>query len=336
MAAGQPSFTLLRRAIFMKAPKRKKHQKTTARGFTLVELLVVIAIIGILIGMLLPAVQSVREAARRITCANNLRQMALASHSYESAHMRFPAGHECTVGIGFADPNSSGWGWRFHILEFMEQGNLRDSFDYSISIMLAPNTVAAQTQIPTFSCPSDPALNDTLNRINSNLSMAMSNYVGNGGAFEYSFVPAVDWYNGVLTRTRDYDHQGARMAAVTDGTSNTFFAGETLKYGFIWDPTIYAGVNGWDRAARTLTQVRTGHGIFNPDTDSSTNEIKRNSYASNHTAGANFVFVDGSTHFIAQTIDHSQSTYAQFLSGQELGTYQRLFGRDDGLPLDDF
>ena len=82
------------------------------RGFTLVELLVVIAIIGILIGMLLPAVQQVREAARRISCANQIRQLALACHNYESANQEFPVGHVNNV------PNRNGWGWATFLLPY--------------------------------------------------------------------------------------------------------------------------------------------------------------------------------------------------------------------------
>ena len=126
------------------------------------------------------------------------------------------------------------------------------------------------------------------------------------------------------------------MSSVQDGASNTFYAGETIKFGFIWDPTTYAGVNPADRAGRTLTQVRTGHGEFNPRPESATDVVKRNSYSSRHTGGANFVFVDGSTHFIAETIDHNRLTFNEFQNGTPLGTCQRLFSRNDGAPLDEY
>jgi prepilin-type processing-associated H-X9-DG protein len=159
--------------------------------------------------------------------------------------------------------------------------------------------------------------------------------VGNGGAFEDSFVPTVEWSDGILMRTTDQKHNGLKLRKIKDGTSKTFFAGETLKYGFIWDPNTFGGVSGNGNAARTLTQVRTGHGEFNPDLTAS-DAVKRNSYASNHTGGAHFVFVDGSTHFIAESIEHNRLTVAAANQGQQIGVYQRFFSRDDGLLLEGF
>lgn len=312
--------------------------KSCRRGFTLVELLVVIAIIGILIGMLLPAVQSVRESARRTVCTNSLRQMALAGLNYESAIGRLPTGHEHNLGLDEgADPGSFGWGWRLQILDYIELSTLRNQFDTTLPIADPSHSEVAETIVPTFLCPSDPELNSQLNVISGALSMSLSNYVGNGGSFEWSFLPQEGIrYDGVLTRTTDQRHRGLKLADLIDGTSNTFFCGETLKYGFIWDPTMFGGVSSNQSAARTLTQVRTGHGEFNPDRDASDNEILRNSYASNHAGGANFVFADGSTHFIADSIEHNQLTFCDFMEGGVRGLYQRLFSREDGQVIDNF
>lgn len=128
------------------------------RGFTLVELLVVIAIIGILIGMLLPAVQQVREAARRTECLNNLRQLALAAVNFESAHMRFPSAGDCSD--SYHDPNQSNMpafdfenaGWMFQILPFMEQGNLESQRTPNGWWDGSPALV--ENQVPGFNCPS--------------------------------------------------------------------------------------------------------------------------------------------------------------------------------------
>ena len=317
------------------------------QGFTLVELLVVIAIIGILIGMLLPAVQQVRQAARRIACANQMRQMALAALNYESAHMALPPGTEHTVqpdpNPTESDPNSLGWGWRSKILPFIEQNAIFDMIDFELPINNAVNAPAVSQGVPTFWCPSNPDIKEELFPVaSSSIQMPMASYLGNGGSIEWAFVPSVDFADGILTRTFDLSYAGVRLGEITDGTSNTFFCGETISYAalldrvFIWDPATYGNINNSGNAARTLSQVRTGHGEFNPDWMNSDDETLRNSYASNHTGGANFVFVDGSTHFINDNIEHNRLTEGQWAAGQQRGTYQRLFSRNDGGVLGDF
>ena len=119
-------------------------------GFTLVELLVVIAIIGILIGMLLPAVQQVREAARRIDCSNRTRQLGLASLNYESAHNALPPGWRVDDGTSL-----TGWGWAATILPFLEAGNLNDRIDFRGAVDANPEVLTEV--VPVFLCPSDPA-----------------------------------------------------------------------------------------------------------------------------------------------------------------------------------
>ena len=139
-------------------------------GFTLVELLVVIAIIGILIGMLLPAVQAVRSTARRISCANKVKQLALAVHNFESAQMTFPVNQ---IGSGASDGQggfqAGHYSWLVPLLPYMEQENLHNQFDLNINngdessfkISAAhPNAVAASTTLDALLCPSDEASDD--------------------------------------------------------------------------------------------------------------------------------------------------------------------------------
>ena len=139
--------------------------KSKTAGFTLVELLVVIAIIGILIGMLLPAVQQVREASRRTACANNLRQMGIALLNYESALGHFPPGFSSTptrdgsVPSGqFIDPvtwnASPGWGWSAHMLPFIEGNNVYENIDFRSAIWATQHRDIIQHQFPVFLCPS--------------------------------------------------------------------------------------------------------------------------------------------------------------------------------------
>lgn len=316
-------------------------KKISSRGFTLVELLVVIAIIGILIGMLLPAVQQVREAARRTACMNQVRQLPLAALNYESAHMRLPAGAEhINAPPNEANDNSSfGWGWRTKLLPFMEQNALFNLLDLDASITSGTNAEIILETVPSFVCPADQELGST--PFTWGYESAMSSYLGNGGSIEWAFVPWKDFSDGILMRCENETYQGITLAKISDGTSNTFFCGETISYSiakggksFIWDPVMYAASNG-AKAARTLSQIRTGHGDLNPDFDANV-AILRNSFASKHPGGAVFALCDGSVHFISDDIQHNNLTEAQWRNGEARGTYQKLFSRNDGQVVGDY
>lgn len=148
-------------------------------GFTLVELLVVIAIIGVLIGLLLPAVQQVREAARRTSCANNLRQLGLAILGFESARQHFPSGflsHPTSDGVVppgvVIDPITwnagPGWGWGAQILPYMEQGNLAGSINMGAPLWSAENRDLVSTRLPGMLCPSSSGPTDGVTIVDSN------------------------------------------------------------------------------------------------------------------------------------------------------------------------
>jgi len=300
-----------------------------------VELLVVIAIIGILIGMLLPAVQQVRSAARRISCGNQLRQMGLACLNHESALMRLPAGQHNTV-ISGSDPNSNGWGWKTLILPFMEQGNMFGQFDIDLKMNDPVNIDLVRTVVPTYNCPADADLNEELIVVSDTLEFSRSSYLGNAGSFHRSGLPTHAAYNGVLTRTLDQKHQGVELTDVFDGTSNTMLAGEGLKFDTTWDPSMFGFVFNNGNASQSLGQMRSGEGNINPRDPVSTGD-KNGTFASNHEGGMNFVFVDGSTHFISETIFHNKMSFEEFeINPGELGTYQRLFSRNDGLAVEEF
>lgn len=311
-------------------------KRRNREGFTLVELLVVIAIIGILIGMLLPAVQQVRGAARRITCANNMRQMALAGLNFESAYQRFPAGsmHEGTRN-NRVDP---GWGWKAQILPFMEQNNLADNFDFNLQMRDASHVDWLVTKVPTFFCPSDSELDDVLFESGGSVVQTRTNYVGNGGGFLNSFR---GWgtsglYSCLFGRTPTKEFHGRKIAEISDGTSNSFFCGEVLKYNFNWDATAFGYNRKNGLICHTLSQMRSGDGLLNPPDEASI-AILRNSFSSNHAGGMNFVFCDGSTHFINDSIQHNRMSWNAYEANpNELGVFQRLLGINDGFVNGEF
>jgi len=271
-----------------------------SRGFTLVELLVVIAIIGILIGMLLPAVQAVREAARRIQCANNQRQIGIGLLNFESANQRFPAGR---LGRESATHSStqfpcqeearmiSGASLFVTILPFVEQENAHDLIHVDeVQIFVgnptwdpsAQETIEALSVITRpmelYNCPSDDK-EDTITR---NLSGVEFEKFDNDGMF---------YYVAQLS-----------IGAIPDGTSTTIGVGETING---HDPDNF---NAWAESNRYRSSFRvTANPINHPTTESIVprhNAVRGNGgFASNHTGGANFVFMDGHVDFIADSVD---------------------------------
>lgn len=190
------------------------------RAFTLVELLVVIAIIGILVALLLPAVQAAREAARKVSCRNNMKQMALALLNYHDTQKAFPP------------TNLVGHTWAPRIFPFMEQQQLRDDYDFDVTWVHPNNTRAIATYVPTFHCAStagDPTRLDIAGR----LRMSTTDYA------------PVTWVNSTLARMRLIDDSGnfqgvmgarqsARLRDIKDGTSTTLIFAEDAGRPAFW------------------------------------------------------------------------------------------------------
>ncbi|MFK7768745.1 MAG: DUF1559 domain-containing protein [Mariniblastus sp.] len=299
---------------------------TKTHGFTLVELLVVIAIIGILIGMLLPAVQQVREAARRSTCSNNSRQLGLAVMNYESAHEEFPPGWTTNDPMDpLAEP---GWGWSVYVLPFVEGGNIYDRIDLDVAIDDHDHEDIIQTTIPVFLCPSDPNRplvnlgehvehgdhdDDDHDRVafyhptddddhddHEELWVSRSNYSGVFGSTEIDDSPLKG--NGVF-----FANSAVRIGDVKDGTSNTIMIGERRTD---------LGAISW---VGMVPEVDEPFARIVAVTDHSPNDDHAHfeDFRSHHPTGINVTLCDGSTHFVTNEI--SEEVF------QGLGT---RFGRE--------
>jgi prepilin-type N-terminal cleavage/methylation domain-containing protein/prepilin-type processing-associated H-X9-DG protein len=201
-------------------------------GFTLVELLVVIAIIGVLVALLLPAVQAAREASRRSTCQNNLRQLGLALLNYESAKKEFPAGSLGIIGVPNPKKNNAEPYWSPHaqLLAYYEQGTISQRLYIDESPWTARNYATARTQPELFLCPSD-AINSQTGRAD----MGWTNYHGNAG----SWVKIVRQWDGVFgpyaahaTTAKTFGYEQLPplpMSRIVDGTSNTAAFAEVVN-----------------------------------------------------------------------------------------------------------
>ncbi len=210
-----------------------------ARGFTLIELLVVIAIIAVLIALLLPAVQAARAAARRASCVNNLKQLGLAMHNYQSSLSTFPIGRQ-GIRRPANDPGYPGDAtgtkhrrtWALSLLGQIEQGTVANSVNFSLSYNNLGNSTVVGTFISVYACPADPNVMSDID--NSTLNMRQGNYVVNWGNATYS----QDAYNNPYTTGPSLAtvFAGAPFAldrsfgieSITDGTSNTLLMAEVI------------------------------------------------------------------------------------------------------------
>jgi prepilin-type N-terminal cleavage/methylation domain-containing protein/prepilin-type processing-associated H-X9-DG protein len=192
------------------------------RAFTLVELLVVIAIIGILVSMLLPAVQQVREAARRTQCLNNMRQLALATLSFESAHRRFPPSAELDLNAT-STANNTSWGVHGRILSFIEQNNLQTQVNLNLGWDF--QDAIDGVKIPVFGCASDPGSDQPRDPGNGKVQLYATTYGFNFGTW-FVFDPVSRNHgDGVF-----YPDSKTGFSAITDGSSNTLLAAEVKAW----------------------------------------------------------------------------------------------------------
>lgn len=203
------------------------------RAFTLIELLVVIAIIGILMGLLLPAVQKIREAANRMQSSNNLKQIGLALHNYHDAVGQFPAGYTANTYSAAANPTTldapPGWAWSVYLLPYLEQDNLYKQLRLDLPAWHPDNAVAVKTPLKVFINPGAPNRSPTmLVKNGSGTTLAewgRSHYVGNNGQDE-TWAYAQHDLGGIRGKGPFYRNSVVRIADVTDGLSTSVFVGE--------------------------------------------------------------------------------------------------------------
>jgi prepilin-type N-terminal cleavage/methylation domain-containing protein len=291
------------------------------QGFTLVELLVVIAIIGVLVALLLPAIQAAREAARRNACLSNFKQVGVAMHNFVAAKGHLPSGQNvwregrfncANPGNPTASlPDHIGWGWGTFILPYLEQQAIYDRMDFNQAWFATGDSfVAAATKLPVYLCPSDPSGSDLMdccspmmNGGNDDEDVAASNMAGvadsrnfqcgSGGSFA-----RLDG-DGVL-----YTKSDLPISHITDGTSNTLMIGEVLgigpgtHQGFFW---VSHGVLHTANGINTFLQYTTRLGT--PPPRGVTHSFNEGGFSSFHPSGCHFVFADGSGHFLSDSID---------------------------------
>jgi prepilin-type N-terminal cleavage/methylation domain-containing protein/prepilin-type processing-associated H-X9-DG protein len=318
--------------------------RSRTKGFTLIELLVVIAIIAVLVSLILPAVQQAREAARRLQCKNNLKQIGLALHNYHDIHLTFPPSYliqpnvDPVMGTPNADgDNGPGWTVLFTLLPQIEQANLYDLFNINLPSWHANNAAPALTPLPVYRCPSDPSASNVYNLVdgcgagaNTVATFSLSNYVANAGQREVWSDPGD--LSGLATGPF-YRNSRIRMRDVTDGLSNTVFFGEQTTYhtiGATWVgivpntqtcPTPQFAYAGSDEAAPQIN-VHSGPGgpfeippVIHPP---NSNLGLVDEMYSMHVNGCNVLLGDGSVRFASKFMDQLIWSYLATRAGREV------------------
>ena len=294
----------------------------TRRGFTLVELLVTIAIIGVLLALIVPAVQGAREAARRAQCRNHLKQIGLALHNYHDSNGVFPISH----GIGLYNDTNRGAGWMPRLLPHLDQAALFSKVRWCEPLVDPDNDVVARTVVRVFLCPSDSHGNGVMpNRRNSTAPRAVTNYKAClGSNWEWGpFAPStssggrnanqtngLELCNGFLCRGGDLPPLTTRMPDIADGTSHTFAVGEAVPE-WTWH-TWWYGFN----ASTATCAVRLNH-WQKPET-ALADWFENYSFASRHAGGGHFLMVDGSVRFVSENVSHEVYRDAATIQGSEL------------------
>lgn len=334
----------------------------SAAGFTLVELLVVIAAIGILVALLLNAVQQARQSARQTECRNRLKQLGLALHAYHDTRQQFPAGY---IGSTPDPTDRKGWGWGVMLLPYLEQPAVYTQLDPDVLSLRevaldVDRQVYLRTKLSHFRCPADTTEPLNMGRLLTGqmlgrlyplhvqhppplpppppitpppgstplgiLPVATSSYVASFGSL---------WPLGSSTWSEDQLRGNGmfgcntswRLSDVTDGTSHTIALGERAWGGYA---AVWAGVDSWDECHRVGNQMvlATTYYKLNQSLEPyfyTCDSVGGAGFSSAHPVGVQFVFADGSVRLLLENIDFRNSDLPE-----EMGVLQRLSARNDG------
>lgn len=296
----------------------RRSRASSLSAFTLVELLVVIAIIGVLVALLLPAIQAARESARKSSCRNNLRQIGLGMHNYETAFKRLPSGYAYSPG---PQGNALGWSWTSTLLPFIEQTSIYERLDLKKPVFDAVNAAVREQHIALLLCPTDDVSPSGFVSMGDEM-YAMACYVANFGTpdldedQEQRLGVAGPWgpfYRNSRTRLKD----------VTDGLSHTLMVGERQN-----GPFRTQGAHGvhieyettWVGAVRDISDNSDDHGhmvLFQVGHTPNHAESDDRDVSASHSGEALFLMCDGSVHSIPEGIDESVYFALGTMNGDE-------------------
>jgi prepilin-type N-terminal cleavage/methylation domain-containing protein len=307
-------------------------RQRTSRGFTLIELLVVISIIALLVALLLPAVQQVREAARKAQCQDHLHNLGIALHNYEGSHGRFPPGW-IGANRGHDMFGNNGFAWGAMLLPFCEQKNIYDRLDLRASIVDPVNLPVLRLPIDVFKCPSDTQpevwdIEEEGNPGNVLATLASANYVGvfgsgpdQPGGQELEDCEADYDANGPGSQCRGngllFHNSNIRMANITDGTSHTLGIGERLtvpwgttdRHHSTWSGVVPEGEEAMARVLGLTDHTVNSNNADHPHLDD---------FSSRHPGGAHFVNCDGHVRFLSENMHHDTYQWLSTIAGHEV------------------
>jgi prepilin-type N-terminal cleavage/methylation domain-containing protein len=284
-------------------------------GFTLIEILVVVSIIGVLIALMLPAVQKARESARKTQCANNLKQLGLGMHGYLLNHRAFPPGYISKV-LPNHDDGGPGWAWGALVMPYIEQAALREQIELTASLRSPESAAVRLSSVPLFICPSDDMFEPIIDIPSKSSTliicqMAAGNYVASAGTVRPTCKRCRDQFDGVFGRNR-----AIKPKDLQDGLSKTLAIGERASY---WSRPVVWGVvpnskvidnqqPGLFAAGPAYVLGTTFHEGFNIETaaddmDHGTMGTFAEAFGSKHPGGAFFMFCDAGVRFVWDDAD---------------------------------